>query len=413
MRQNPMCSGAAVLRIRRVLFANAVAAQFLCGVANTLADTSISASIKSGGNWTGYGDDFNPNWVGETKQIYWQPPAGSPSYSGVMISSGINGFGNMSWENRPIKLLSSIRTATTDTVARTDYAWHLTTAEYGATPRQTTSGEFTARSANYAEVINQDQLTLARGWAVGEQRSVVADNLFIAQGRIGAGSVLEKSFSGASESTALGESALEARYEVREPVAFRLAGGLGGSDDVDFQISIVDYRTNRVLYDFTRSLNLGQNGSWQIDLAGTLAPGTYEIRSQANTDAAVRAENFAAVDYGGEGDFSLAFTAAPVANAATLTLPTFATANAQIAREAEEDAAAMAQFLKTIDPSPLAAPRWPASSLFSQSLILISGSTTTIAANSDPTTVPEPSTVFLVISGVGGILFRRRRVRGM
>ena len=86
--------------------------------------------------WDGFGEDFDPYWIGETKRVNWSRYRSSSG--SLSIFGGFGGaFGPLLFEPqeyRPIELRRSSRSAGVDTEANVYVSGRHVTADSGSTP---------------------------------------------------------------------------------------------------------------------------------------------------------------------------------------------------------------------------------------------------------------------------------------
>lgn len=258
-------------------------------------------------SWDGFDDDYQPDWVGSTKKVSWTLPK-APSYSGsaagILMVNGVLWGDFKPFVYKPIELSSSSRRV--EATAKSSVQDVFTNESYD--PGVSSGGVWGDLVARYAEVTDNKGTPLARGSAIGEQRSDLKDDSFFVEGRVSAGAIVESSQLGIAGASAIGKSRLSARYAVREPVNFSLSGTLSGLGALSLDFSLTKDYGESV---YQLSPMLSKNGkSWSFDLAGQLEPGSYDFTVSAATDAALGRGT--PLDLGGEGEFEVSFAATPV-----------------------------------------------------------------------------------------------------
>ncbi|BBO35007.1 hypothetical protein [Lacipirellula parvula] len=259
----------------------------------------VTSQTQTQAAWSGFGSSFNPQWYGVTKRVDWQPPSSS---SGVILWAGGGGitFGPPA-SPKPIRLVSSTRQQSY-TAQSSVFS---VIAETGNTSTSKEAGVYGSNVAQYAQILNLQNLELVKARTVSEQNSTLTDNSISASGRVSTSATLHAQLAGQGESIAYSQSLLSANYYVTERMPFTLSGSLAGAGALDIEFSIVDQTSGKSIFQVKPTIaNVGR--SWNFDLSGSLIPGSYQIKVDAHTSASSKTSLQSA---GGSGEYKLAFSA--------------------------------------------------------------------------------------------------------
>lgn len=281
-------------------FTAAVAVVVAVAATATLHAFEVTSKKQVQGAWSGFGSDFNPQWYGVTKRVDWQPPSGGSHgiittlvWDGVTLGPPV--------PPKPIRLVSSARQQSYSAQASVFSAF----AETGNTSNSKEPGVYGSKVAQYAQILNLQNLELAKARTVSEQYSTLTDNSISASGRVSTSATLHSQLTGQGESRAFSRSFLSASYYVTERMPFTLSGSIAGAGALEIEFSIVNQTSGASVFQVKPTItNVGQ--SWSFDLSGSLVPGSYQIKVDAHTPASSAT---ALQSTGGSGEYKLAFSA--------------------------------------------------------------------------------------------------------
>lgn len=278
------------------LFVTAAALAFAANPApaQTWVARPVAQSI-----WPGFGSDFQPQWLGDTKRIDWPTGGGGGGSNGTL---DVN-ISNPSPTPIPIGLIGTSREFKVETKASVQGV-HAAVTE-GTMGRG--DGPWNVGIARFAEVLNLEDELLDRGAAVAELRSEVRHNAFSVSGRVSAAATMHPSVAGNGGALALGKSSFIATYAVSQsPVWFELAGSLSGVGSLAATFSLSDDVTKETLYSLTPAAN---GVTRRFSLSGTLEPGMYSFSISTIAEGSVGYDPAASAT--GMGEYSLSFLASP------------------------------------------------------------------------------------------------------
>lgn len=170
-----------------------------------------------------------------------------------------------------------------------------------------------------AELALGSQVVTRRGGLLGLADAYAAvdhevqDNAFDVQGRTMVSNVWRKRWDKKLTTRASSSATFTTTYRVNRLVDFDLSATLARFKDVDLSLSIVDARTNEVIYAMTRPAGSSQD---TIDLTGQLGASDYRFTLTADTKILRSRGKFRR--RGGAGEFQMSFNATPVVSAEEL-----------------------------------------------------------------------------------------------
>lgn len=251
--------------------------------------------------WTGFGADFRPDWSGETKRIDWRLGGGGGG-SGVVTT--VDFSPPRPPTPVPIGLISARREYEATSGASIEHVYASATKGGPADIK----GWWSPDAAQYAEVVNLQDILLSRGGSIGEINSELMHASTYASGRVSASAFMNPEAIGHGSASAIGKSNISATYRVTDPVWFEMRGRLSGSGALETGVSLTNALTNQPLYAFSPAITATPS-TWSFNLAGVLAPGQYTVSISATTQALINSTTNNGA--GGAGEYDLSFVASP------------------------------------------------------------------------------------------------------
>ncbi|MEN6556722.1 MAG: hypothetical protein ABFC54_00945, partial [Thermoguttaceae bacterium] len=239
--------------MKRMLIAVVAFATYAVYGSYSLAGVDYSSRVESSAEWSGFGADFSPSWVGKTTVVEYTPEnaealTGLGGAYGTMCSAGCIALGAYSgYEKRwTVNKISSSARAETNVDAN---------FLLGNTPYVASSGDLQshyASLANYAQIVTYDNRVLANASAIAFQNAQLGERSFDASGKISAVTLLE-SGSKSAQSSAKGSSCFEASYGLEKDTPFSFSLDLASTSNVELAFSASDLVTGETLWSLTPS----------------------------------------------------------------------------------------------------------------------------------------------------------------
>ncbi|MBN2291172.1 MAG: PEP-CTERM sorting domain-containing protein [Pirellulales bacterium] len=276
-----------------------------------LIDSATSFSAAT--TWDGFGDDFSPEWEGETTTVtdwmYLNPGSGwitSGTLDGTVDVSDLGilatNYGRRKtgrwvesgghWETHPtVRQLS----AQSSNHALNSTWLHVDGHTYTADKNESDEPEL----ARYASLLTQSGTLLANASAISYKNTAFGDDEFSADGRVSAVAILSNAAEEATAS-ATGRCELEASYELDQETAFSLDIDIARLGEVEFSFTATDKATGEVAFSFAPAETGTQQ---QITMNGLLEAGQYKFSLDCLADASISSNG--QLDPGGQAMFDI------------------------------------------------------------------------------------------------------------
>jgi hypothetical protein len=251
--------------------------------------------------WTGFASDFDPQWSGVSKRV--DRPVGGGGGGGSGGGTVINFVGPSPPVPTPIGLVSSNRKWHASALATVENVEAVTDSGNGGGGL----GRWDVDAAQYAEVLNLQDVLLSRGATAADQVSTLTHNSIAATGRVIADASLLPAVAGDGSAASSGISSLEATYQATAPIWFELSGEVSGAGSMKSAVSIVNFDTNQTLYSLAPDVT-EMPTTWAFGVKGALPAGNYTVSVSATATARI---DSSASNRGGRGEYALSFVASP------------------------------------------------------------------------------------------------------
>ncbi|MEN6407533.1 MAG: hypothetical protein ABFC77_13815 [Thermoguttaceae bacterium] len=290
--------------MKRMLIAVVAFAIYAAYSSSSLAGVNYSGRVESSAEWSGFGADFSPSWVGKTTVVEYTPENAKAlaDFGGAYgaMCCGNTWCLDSGYEQRWTvnKISSSARVET-----NVDANFLLGNTSYVASSgdlRSNANSNY-ANFAHYAEIVTYDNRILANASAIAFQNAQLGERSFGASGKISAVTLLE-SGSKSAQSSAKGSSCFEASYGLEKDTPFSFSLDLASTSNVELAFSASDLVTGETLWSLTPS---GSDKIRHLEWSGILEAGRYSFALNASTDSLI--DQMGVQSLGGEALYDISF----------------------------------------------------------------------------------------------------------
>jgi hypothetical protein len=257
-----------------VIFASSI-----CGfsIGTSLGEvTNLLAEDATIPSWSGFSEDFNPDWAGETMRLNWSRGGSGGTY--------IYNLQPTPWKYvppKPTELLSSSRSVASESRAYVSAGGKSATADssndYRTNSSTSDSGSWHSTLARYAQVIDLDDYVLGRAISLASIDSDISDSSYTLTSRIQTGGIIDPIVSSNSLLSSYATAEFAASYRVRKNSQFVLNGLFAGSSGLSAQLTITNQTTGEIFYEQSLAGLETDTGMKHFSLRGEVTPGVYDF----------------------------------------------------------------------------------------------------------------------------------------